>query len=152
MPIKKKNPPAKNPVGRPTKYKDEMLDILIECGKKGFTKTMMVVELGINRDTLYAWTNINSPHYNEEFSVAYKQAEELSQAFMERKGMDNMENPKFKEGIYRYFMQRRFPKDWGDLPQININHNTSQELTENEREIINTITTNLNNNKNYDAE
>ena len=152
MPIKKKNPSAKIKIGRPTKYNDDMLPKLIEYGKKGYTLTMMAVELGINKDTLYEWIKKDGPHYNKCFSDVFTTAMELSQAFMEKQGLENMANPKFNSGTFKFWMQRRFLKDWGDVPQININHNTSQELSDNERGVLNTIITNLNNNKNYDTE
>jgi transposase-like protein len=45
----------KRPVGRPTKYKEEFCEQVIELGKQGYSKAMIAATLDIARETLDEW-------------------------------------------------------------------------------------------------
>ena len=73
------------PRGRPTKYRKEMCDQLVELMAEGRSKTAACAELGITTETLYQWAK-NKP----EFSDAVKRAEHACAQWWEEKGREAM--------------------------------------------------------------
>ena len=72
------------PTGRPTKYKPEFCDVIIELGREGKTKSHMAQALDVSRDTIHEWTRVHP-----EFSDAMKRAEDgmhqyLNQIFVDQ--------------------------------------------------------------------
>ena len=59
------------PAGRPTKYKPEMCDLMIETFKEGHFIGSFCAKAGITRDTFHRWVR-----ENKEFSDTYKAARE----------------------------------------------------------------------------
>lgn len=66
-------------MGRPTKYKPEMCAQVIECGKQGFSKAEIAMELNVSRECVYEWGRTNP-----DFSDALKRAEDYASAFYNR--------------------------------------------------------------------
>lgn len=75
------------PVGRPSKYKPEYCDQLIQHMSEGLSFESFAAVIDVNRDTLYQWDK----DY-EEFSDAIKRAKDKSQLFWEKMGIDNIMN------------------------------------------------------------
>lgn len=73
--------------GRPSKYKPEYGDILIQHMKKGYSFESFGAIVRVNRDTLYEWA---SKH--EEFSDAKKLGQTDSLYFWEQQGIDGLYN------------------------------------------------------------
>ena len=69
------------PAGRPTKYKPEFCDVVIECGRAGMGKAEMAAELQIAYSNFDIWQ-----HEHPEFQEAVKEAVRQSQAWWERQG------------------------------------------------------------------
>ena len=65
-----------NPVGRPTIYKSEICDNLVELMASGLSKKEVASELGISRDTLYRWMKDHP-----EFGTAIKEGLDRSEAW-----------------------------------------------------------------------
>jgi len=105
-------------VGRPTKYKSEMCDIVVELMAEGASKTEVMAELGIWRETFYRWTN-----EKPEFSDTIKKGQQLSRAWWERKGRVNLENRKFNYPLWYKNMKNRF--NWSDQNSIRRVNNLS---------------------------
>lgn len=59
---------AKHPGGRPTKYRPEFCDAVIEDGKLGYSLTAFAATISVDRDTLKEWANVHP-----EFSAAVKE-------------------------------------------------------------------------------
>lgn len=97
--------------GRPTKYKPEMIDKMIECGKQGMGVIETCVAIGIARDTWNQWQKLNP-----DFSDAIKRCKAESQAWWERKGREGTvgEIEGFQQSSYIFQMKNRFPDDWRD--------------------------------------
>lgn len=98
--------------GRPTKYKAEMCDTVIELMKEGASKTEVCAELGISFETLSQWTDPESEYFKQEFSEAIKRGLQLCQAWWERKGRTSLENKDFSYTGWYMNMKNRFK--WAD--------------------------------------
>ena len=105
------------PAGRPSDYKEEFCQTVVECGKQGMSLVEIACELGVVRSTLQLW-EANIP----EFSVAMAKARELSQAWWEKTGRVGMiEEPggvKLNASIYSRSMAARFPADWRENSKL----------------------------------
>lgn len=100
------------PAGRPSSYKPEYCEAVIEMGKQGFSVVEMAAEIGVGRTTLERdWTSDNP-----EFSQALTHARECSQAWWERQGRANLliaqGGGTFQASVWSRSMAARFPHDW----------------------------------------
>ena len=99
------------PAGRPTDYRPEYCDAVIEYGRMGKSLAWMAAELGVAKSTLQLWEK-DIP----EFSVAMTQARVLSQRWWEDAGQDNMlmspGQGTFNASVWSRSMAARFPEDW----------------------------------------
>lgn len=123
------------PAGRPSKYKSEFCDRVIELGKEGKSYAQIAAALGVARDTIYDWQE-KFP----EFSYAMKNAREASLAWWEDQGQKNLEASSFQSSTYKFFMERRFPKEYGtDDRKGSINLNISgilASLVEDKKDLL----------------
>lgn len=103
------------PAGRPSKYKPEFCDLVIELGKKGKTITQMACAMGVMRETVWDWRQ-----KNPEFSNAIKTALQHSQDWWEKLGQEgargNVDN--FNSSAYIWQTKNRFPKEFRDKHEI----------------------------------
>lgn len=96
------------PAGRPSLYKPEYCDEVLKLGAQGYSVIEMAAEIGVSRSTLEeSW-----PAAHEDFSEAFARARELSQAWWEAQGRNNLTADKFQAQLYSRSMAARFPKDW----------------------------------------
>ncbi len=63
------------PAGRPSKYREEMCEIVLEAMKQGKPKEVLGAYIGVDEATIYDWINPDSPRFKPEFSKAIKQGE-----------------------------------------------------------------------------
>ena len=101
-----------NKVGRPTKYKPEMCDIVIELMKEGASQQEVLGELGISNATFYKWKQ-----ENEEFSETIKRGIRLSQAWWEKEGRTSLRDREFNYTGWYMNMKNRF--NWSDKKEFN---------------------------------
>lgn len=98
-------------LGRPTDYKPEYCQLLIEHMGNGYSFEAFAAVVNCNRDTLYEWVKVN-----EDFSDAKKIAMERSRLFWEDIGI------KLCKGVlmggsataYIFNMKNRFKNEWRD--------------------------------------
>lgn len=97
--------------GRPTKYKPEMCQAVIDVGASGGTLAQMASEIGITRETLRQWCK-----ENETFSCAVKEGTDLAQAWWEKKGQEATFGgvDGFNATAWIFNMKNRFKDDWRD--------------------------------------
>lgn len=95
------------PAGRPTEYRPELCEAVIEWGKLGKSKTWIASEIGVTRETLYAWERTHP-----EFSDAMARAKVFEQRWWEDAGQDGMRLQGFGQSIWSRSMAARFPKEW----------------------------------------
>jgi hypothetical protein len=100
------------PAGRPTSYKPEYCERVIELGRIGMSVVEMASDIGVARNTLETlW-----PEAHPEFKEALTQAREASQAWWETQARVNLVMPQgsgtFQASAWSRSMAARFPKDW----------------------------------------
>lgn len=97
--------------GRPTKYKPEYCEAVIEVGKRGGSVVEMAVECDVDKRTLYEWNNTI-----QEFSHAFTHARNQSQIWWEQLGQRCMVMKQgagtFSQAAWSRSMAARFPEDW----------------------------------------
>ena len=109
----------KRPVGRPTKYKPEYCEQLVEHMSKGFSYTTFGAVIDVSLECLYEWERVHP-----EFSEAKKRAFQKCQLHWEtegKKGMWNTSGEGQHENLnttfWIYNMKCRFPKDFRDIQE-----------------------------------
>jgi transposase len=102
---------AKKKMGRPTKYKPEFCQRVIELASEGMGKAEIACGIGVSRDTIHEWTKVH-----QDFSDAIRRAYEEALAWWERKGREATFGgvPGFQSTAYIFQMKNRFKDDWRD--------------------------------------
>ena len=115
------------PAGRPTKYKPEFCDVVIEAGREGKTLAEMASELDVNRATVTAWV---AEH--PEFSSAINSGLDHAQAWWENNGRLATFGgfPGYNATSYIFQMKNRFKEDWRDRQEIDNKHDLSDPMAE----------------------
>lgn len=93
-------PNPKPAVGRPSDYKPEYCERVIEMGKEGYACVEMAAELGVCNKTLCAWAN-----QYEDFCKAYTRAKVLSQAYYVRRNRENLTNKDYQFKATEFHMK-----------------------------------------------
>jgi hypothetical protein len=99
--------PKKRPVGRPSKYKPEFCEKIVELAVEGAGPVDWALACDVDRPTLYDWA---ASH--EEFSTALTRAKMLEQQWWENAGRRGMFMDKFNAVVWRTSMQARFREDY----------------------------------------
>lgn len=94
-------------LGRPTKYRPEMCEQVIEWGKLGKSRAWMCSRLDIGTTTLAVWEQ-----KHDAFREALTRAEMHAQAHWEDLGHDNITAQTFQSSVWSRSMAARFPKTW----------------------------------------
>ena len=101
-----------NKVGRPTKYKPQMCETILELMKEGASLDEVRGELDISKDTLYRWKE----DY-EDFSDSIKRGVRMSQAWWEKQGRISLRDRDFNYTGWYMNMKNRFK--WSDKKEFN---------------------------------
>lgn len=110
MPAKTKakaKPPAKRPVGRPSKYKPEFCQRVIEMAKEGIGPAGYASEFEVAKQSLWDWAA-----QHPEFSDALSQAKTLEQAWWENAGRVGMMIKGFNALVWHKTMAAKFRDDY----------------------------------------
>lgn len=102
-----------NEGGRPSKYKPEYCERVIELGKEGKSLTQIAVALDVSKATIIYW----SDNYIE-FSTALTRAKECEQAWWEAKGMDGLTADRFNSAVWSKSMSARFRDDYTERREL----------------------------------
>lgn len=107
--------------GRPSKFKEEYCDMLIEHMKKGMSFESFAAVINVNRDTLFEWRRVEP-----NFSDAYKKALEVSLYTWEQLGHAGMMGKVagFNPTLWIFNMKNRFKwrdKQPEEVTQVNVN-------------------------------
>jgi hypothetical protein len=105
---KRKDPADLLKRGRPSLYRPEYCERVVELGKKGYSFVQIADDLDLNsRSTLDDWAETNP-----EFSEALTRARVASQSWWERAAMDGLTADKFNALVWKTSMQARFREDY----------------------------------------
>ncbi len=95
------------PGGRPTKYRPEFCELVIELGKQGKTWRHMAIECGVyEQATLYDWAE-----KYPEFSKAFKEAQELARIWWDDLGQAHATSGQGSP-LWPKIMAARWPEDY----------------------------------------
>lgn len=94
-------------MARPTDYRQEYCERVIELGREGKSVTQMACALDVVKQTLHNWA---AEH--EEFLDAFTRAKQLSQDWWETKAQDGLEKSGFNASLWSRSMAARFPDDY----------------------------------------
>jgi hypothetical protein len=123
-------------VGRPSLYNDKTAShycrLVIELGRKGFSKTQMASEIGVCRDTIEEWISVHP-----EFSDAISEAMTYSESWWENTGMAGLQHGVMNAAVWSRSMAARFPKTYreehaitgpGGAPLTTVNISTADPI------------------------
>ena len=97
----------KRPVGRPSKYKPEYCERIIELGKQGYSHAELAADLEVDKHSMYRWAE-----QHEEFRTALHAAKTYEQAWFEREARSNMKNRDFNANLWYRSAASRFREDY----------------------------------------
>jgi transposase-like protein len=105
------------PAGRPTSYRPEYCEAVVEYGRKGKSLAWMAAQFDVNKDTIHEWIKVHP-----EFSDAMARARVHSQAWWEDFGQDNTMLPPgagtFNAAAWGKSISARFSDDWREKSEI----------------------------------
>jgi len=94
-------------MARPTGYRDEFCEQVIELGRQGKSKAQIAANLDVCRQTLENWATAHPA-----FLDALTRARDLAQAWWEDKAQIGLETPGFNASLWGRSMAARFPDDY----------------------------------------
>ena len=107
---------TKRPIGRPSKYKPEYCERVVEMAREtgaGFAE--YAAEFDVDRASMYRWAE-----EHEEFRTALTRAKIQEQAWWERMGKTGMLADKFNALVWKTSVQARFRDDYTERTQTEI--------------------------------
>lgn len=102
--------------GRPSKYKPEYPEMLIEHMRGGRSYESFAAVVDVCDDTLREWEKVHP-----EFSASKRRGWMLSMAWWEERMRENLISPegiKFNTTGWIYTMKCRFPRYWRDQQEV----------------------------------
>lgn len=103
------------PAGRPTDYRPEYCEKVLEWGAQGKSLTWMAAELDQSKQTLYTWMEVHP-----QFLDAITRARAKSQQWWEDAGQNAMAMPGFNASVWAKSMSARFPEDWREKSETTV--------------------------------
>lgn len=97
----------KRPRGRPSKYKPEYCDLIVELAKTGAGWAEWAVACDVDRTTLFKWGD-----EHPDFFTALTRAKLLEQVWWEQAGRSGLFAEKFNALTWKTSMQARFREDY----------------------------------------
>lgn len=131
---KKTKTVAKRPRGRPTEYREEFCELLIDHMSTGLSFETFGHEIGVSRSIIFEWAK-DTPENKRKypgFLDAKKEAEDACRSFWEDMGT-KLANGNIKDGssaVWIYNMKCRFPKVWRPKKEIDVNARYERDLQE----------------------
>jgi hypothetical protein len=102
-------------MARPSEYKQEYCDLVVQWGGTGKSLAWMAAELDVSRECLYEWMRVHP-----EFSDAMTRARDKSQKWWEDAGQTGMVAPGFNASVWSRSMAARFPQDWREQKGVEL--------------------------------
>jgi hypothetical protein len=116
-------------MARPTKYKSEYCEKVIELMAEGASKTEVCAEIGICYDTFLDWQKAN-----KEFSESVKRGDKLSEAWWLKSGRLNLENNKFS--YTGWYMNMKNRHGWKDKQEVEQSGEVTLKITESDADLL----------------
>ena len=113
MATPKKKPEDLLKRGRPSGYRPEFCELVLELGKQGKSFTQMAVATGYTKASLYGWRD-----QYPEFATALARAVELSQQWWEEKAQAGLGDRNFNAALWMKIAASRFREDYADRKEV----------------------------------
>jgi len=113
MATPKKKPEDLLKRGRPSLYKPEYCQAVLELGKQGKSLTQMAANLDVDKETVRNWTK-DYP----EFFAAFTRAMTFSQAWWEDRGQSGLDSRDFNAPLWHKNVASRFREDYADRKEV----------------------------------
>lgn len=108
--------------GRPTEYKPEFCQMLIDHMIEGYSFESFAAVVDSSRATIYRWREDQI-----EFRDAFDQAREKCRLFWEKSGIAGMNKGKdFNQAVWAKNISCRFREEWTDQSKSDVN--TTSEI------------------------
>lgn len=124
-----KHPGPGRPKADLTWLPDDWEKTIISFMEEGASLKEIYALLGITKDTHYSLMQ-NFPEYSD----AIKRGKALSEAWWERQGRTNLDNPKFSATLWYMNMKNRF--NWTDKQEVDHNINVPVSITINQEDKV----------------
>lgn len=100
-------------MGRPTKYRPEICDVVIQSGREGKSRAQIAAILDVSFSTLQLFERTYP-----DFSAAMIRARELAQAWWEDAGQRGIMSREFNANAYSLQIRNRFPEAWRERTTV----------------------------------
>lgn len=107
---------VKRPVGRPSKYRPEYCDMVVEHMSEGASLTSFAAEIDVSRETISEWSRVHP-----EFSVAVKKGKAKCSAWWERLGRTGAMGGDVNPTLVIFGLKNMSPDDWRDKQELEVN-------------------------------
>ena len=104
---------VKRPVGRPSKYRPEYCDMVVDHMSEGASLTSFAAEIDVSRETISEWTRVHP-----EFSVAVKKGKAKCAAWWERLGRTGAMGGDVNPTLVIFGLKNMSPEDWRDKQEL----------------------------------
>ena len=102
-------------MGRPTKYKPEYCERVIDLGREGKSIAQMAAAFDVDKASIYDWA---ASH--EDFSTALARAKALSQTWWEDAAQKNLSDRNFNAQLWLKSVASRFREDYTERQQTEL--------------------------------
>ncbi len=111
--------------GRPTKYKEEYCDLVMEVGSEGGWLAEMAEACDVHRSTMDEWAG-----KHPKFSEALTRAKQKAQAWFEKTGRHGMTADKFNSSLWARQMSSRHPDEYTERNRLEHTGKGGKDLPE----------------------
>lgn len=112
--------PAKGGVGRPTEYRPEYCELVIEKMGEGFSLTAFAGYIRVARETIYEWIKVH-----REFSDAVSRGKPARVYWLEGKLLRSRKGAETSAAMFA--LKNADPTEWRDLKQVQHGHSIKVE-------------------------
>lgn len=117
-------------LGRPTLYKPEYDEMIVEHMKTGRSLVSFAAKIGVAKDTVYEWINTI-----DSFSDAASRARSFCQAWWEDQAVENLKDiteyqggsERFNDRLWRFNISCRFRDDWTEKKTVTLETSTEKD-------------------------
>lgn len=99
--------------GRPTKYKPEFCELILEIGAQGGWLSEMAEACDVHRSTMDEWASAHP-----EFSEALARAKQKAQAWFEEQGRKGLTYDKFNAALWSKQMSARHRDEYTERREV----------------------------------
>lgn len=109
---------AKPKIGRPTDYKPEFCNAVLDLGRQGYSNAEMAAHFGVAKQTFSQWKGVHP-----EFADAVTRADALAQSWWEAKAREGVVDNKFNANLFKIIAYNRWRDDYADRKEVKIDAN-----------------------------